>query len=151
MTARSAAVRALLTVHERGGYSNIVLDELLTDCELKAADRALASRLLYGVTERRLTLDYLLNHTASTPVKMMDPAVREILRVAVYQLVYMDKTPAFAAINEAVEQARQLGFGRLSGFVNGVLRQIQRGYDELLSNLPATDKGLEVRYSIPRH
>jgi len=151
LTARSAAVRALLTVHEKGGYSNVVLEELLSDCDLGAADRALASRLLYGVTERRLTLDYLLNHTASTPVKMMDPAVREILRVAVYQLVYMDKTPAFAAINEAVEQTKQFGFGRLSGFVNGVLRRIQRGYAEMLENLPTTDKGLEIRYSIPRH
>ena len=102
MTARSAAVKALLAIHEQGGYSNIVLDELLSSVELSAADRALASRLLYGVTERRLTLDYLLNQTASTPVKMMDPVVREILRVGAYQLVYLDKTPAFAAINEAV-------------------------------------------------
>lgn len=150
MTARNAAVRALLSIHEQGGYSNIVLDELLSTCELSAADRALASRLLYGVTEHRLTLDYLLNHTASTPVKMMDPAVREILRVAVYQLVYMDKTPAFAAINEAVEQTKQFGFGRLSGFVNGVLRHIQRDFGKLLSELPGTDKGLEIRHSLPR-
>lgn len=151
MSARDAAVRALLVIHEQGGYSNIVLEELLSDCELNAADRGLASRLLYGVTERRLTLDYLLNHTASTPVKMMDPAVREILRVAVYQLVYMDKTPAFAVINEAVNQTKQFGYSRLSGFVNGVLRNIQRGCGKLLSDLPDTDKGLEIRYSIPRH
>ena len=151
MSARSAAVRALLSVHEHGGYSNIVLEELLSACDLNAADRAMASRLLYGVTERCLTLDYLLNHTASTPVKMMDPEVREILRVAVYQLVYMDKTPAYAAINEAVEQVKQFGFGRLTGFVNGVLRKIQREHSALLEQLPTTDKGLEIRYSISRH
>ncbi len=150
MTARSAVVRALLTIQEDGGYSNIVLDELLESAALPVADRALASRLLYGVTERRLTLDYLLNQTASTPVKKMQPAVREILRVGAYQLVFMDKTPAFAAINEAVEQTRQFGCGRLSSFVNGVLRQIQRGYEKLLADLPATDKGLEIRYSVPR-
>ena len=94
MTARDAAVRALLTIQEQGGYSNIVLDELLQSADLAAEDRALASRLLYGVTERRLTLDYLLNQTSKTPVKMMDAPIREILRVGVYQLVFMDKTPA---------------------------------------------------------
>ena len=150
MTARDAAVRALLAVQEKGGYSNVVLDELLESVELSVKDRALASRLLYGVTERRLTLDYLLNQTASTPVKKMAPAVREILRVGVYQLVYMDKTPAFAAIDEAVGQTRRFGCGRLSGFVNGVLRQVQRNHTDLLEELPATDKGLEIRYSMPR-
>lgn len=150
MTARSAVVRALLTIQEDGGYSNIVLDELLENAAVSAADRALASRLLYGVTERRLTLDYLLNHTASTPVKNMQPAVREILRVGAYQLVFMDKMPAFAAIHEAVEQTREFGCGRLSSFVNGVLRQLQRGYGKLLADLPTTDKGLELRYSVPR-
>ena len=150
MTARDAAVKALLTVQEQGGYSNIVLDELLQSADLSAQDRALASRLLYGVTERRLTLDYLLNKTASTPVKMMDASIREILRVGVYQLVYMDKTPAFAVINEAVGQTRCFGCGRLSGFVNGVLRQVQREFARLLEELPANDKGLEMQYSMPR-
>ena len=150
MTARDAAVKALLAVQEQGGYSNIVLDELLQTADLSAQDRALASRLLYGVTERRLTLDYLLNKSASTPVKMMDASVREILRVGVYQLVYMDKTPAFAVINEAVGQTRRFGCGRLSGFVNGVLRQVQRESMHLLEELPTTDKGLEIHYSMPR-
>lgn len=150
MTARDAAVKALLTVQEQGGYSNIVLDELLQSVELSASDRGLASRLLYGVTERRLTLDYLLNQTSSTPVKMMDPIIREVLRVGVYQLVYLDKTPSFAAINEAVKQTRRFGVGRLSGFVNGVLRQIERGHGKLLADLPTNDKGMEYRHSLPR-
>ena len=150
MTARGAVVRALLTIQEDGGYSNIVLDELLEKTDLAVADRALASRLLYGVTERRLTLDYLLNKTASTPVKKMQPAVREILRVGAYQLVFMDKMPSFAAINEAVEQTRHFRVERLSSFVNGVLRQIEREHQNLLSVLPSTDKGLELRYSVPR-
>ena len=150
MTARDAAVAALIKIHERGGYSNIVLDEMLEESDLSGSDRAFASRLLYGVTERRLTLDYLLNRVSSTPVKMMDVAVREILRVGAYQMVYMDKTPAFAAINEAVGQTRTFGCGRLSGFVNGVLRQVQRQYGILLEELPNNDKGLEIRYSVPR-
>ncbi len=150
MNARDAVVTALLKIQEQGGYSNIVLDEMLEHTAMADADRGFASRLLYGVTERRLTLDYILNKTSNTPVKQMDAAVREILRVGVYQLVYMDKIPSFAAINEAVGQTRTFGCGRLSGFVNGVLRQAERRYAELLAELPQTDKGLEIRYSVPR-
>ena len=128
MRTRDAAVAALLKIQEQGGYSNIVLDEMLEHTAMSDADRGLASRLLYGVTERRLTLDYLLNNTSKTPVKRMDAAVREILRVGAYQLVYMDKIPPFAAINEAVGQTRTFGCSRLSGFVNGVLRQVHREY-----------------------
>ncbi len=150
MNARNAVVAALLKIQEQGGYSNIVLDEMLEHATMADADRAFAARLLYGVTERRLTLDYLLNKTSSTPVKQMDAAVREILRVGAYQLVYMDKIPPFAAINEAVGQTRTFGCGRLSGFVNGVLRQVERRYVDLLAELPNNDKGLEIRYSVPR-
>lgn len=150
MKARDAVVAALLKIQEQGGYSNIVLDEMLEHATMADADRAFAARLLYGVTERRLTLDYLLNKTSSTPVKQMDAAVREILRVGAYQLVYMDKIPPFAAINEAVGQTRTYGCSRLSGFVNGVLRQVERRYGELLAELPNNDKGLEIRYSVPR-
>ena len=149
MTSRQAAVTALLRVQEQGGYSNIVLEELSELDTVSASDRALTVRLLYGVTERRLTLDYLLNMTSTTPVKKMHPTVREILRVGVYQLVFMD-TPSFAAINESVELARRMGQTRLTGFVNGVLRRIATDADVLLSALPSTDKGLELQYSCPR-
>lgn len=150
MKARDAAVAALLKIEEQGGYSNIVLDEMLEHSDLSDADRGFASRLLYGVIERRLTLDFLLNHVSSTPVKKMDATVREILRVGTYQVVYMDKIPPFAAINEAVGETRTFGCARLSGFVNGVLRQVHREYETLLDAVPNTDKGLEIRYSVPR-
>ena len=130
MTARSAVVKALMTIQEDGGYSNIVLDGLLESADLSASDRSLASRLLYGVTERRLTLDYLLNQTASTPVKKMQPAVREILRVGAYQLVFMDKMPAFAAINEAVELVKKYDDEKARPFVNGVLNALKNSLEE---------------------
>ncbi len=148
--ARHAAVTALLRIQEQGGYSNIVLDELLEHLSLPSSERAMTARLVYGVTERRLTIDYLLNKVSSTPVKQMAPAVREILRVGVYLLQFTDGVPAFAAINESVSLTRSFGCGRLSGFVNGVLRAVQREADRLLGELPDTDKGLEIRYSCPR-
>lgn len=150
MSARDAVVTALIKIHEQGSYSNIVLDDMLETVELSAADRAFASRLMYGVIEHRLTLDFVLNYVSVTPVKEMKPAVREILRVATYQIIFMDKVPNFAAINEAVEQTRRFRCSRLSGFVNGVLRQVGHQYDDLLCSLPDTDKGLEIRFSIPR-
>ena len=76
--ARRSAVAALMRIHEQGGYSNIVLDELLENSSLISSDRAMIARLVYGVIERRLTIDYLLNKLSSTPVKQMTPAVREI-------------------------------------------------------------------------
>lgn len=149
-SARHAAVVALLQIQQEGGYSNIVLDEMLHKLPLSENDRRLTTRLIYGVIERRLTIDFLLNRLSSVPVIKMESSVREILRVGVYQLQFMDKTPAFAAINESVELTRSMGFPRLSGFVNGVLRAVQREGDALILSLPATDKGEELRTSCPR-
>lgn len=149
MNPRQAAVTALLRIQEQGGYSNIVLEELLEQTKVSPADRALTARLLYGVTERRLTLDFLLNRCSDTPVIKMQAPVRELLRVGTYQLVFTD-IPSFAAINESVELARRLGFARLTGYVNGVLRRVAAEAGDLLATLPTTDKGLELRYSCPR-
>ena len=85
-SARRAALSALLEVDRRGGYSNEALDTLLKAGQLSDEDRALASRLLYGVVERRLALDYLLSVFSSMPLKKMHPVVLEILRCGIYQL-----------------------------------------------------------------
>lgn len=148
--ARDGAVTALLSVQEQGGYSNIVLEELLKGQTVNAADRAYMTRLVYGVTERRLTIDYCLNKLSSMPVIKMDATIREILRIGVYQLLFMDKTPDFASVHESVELARRRGYARLTGYVNAVLRAVQREGESLLSALPSNDKGLELRTSCPR-
>lgn len=148
--ARQAAVRALLQIDTAGGYSNVVLDNLLENVSLSSADRALASRLVYGVVERRLTLDYLITACSSVPLKKMHPIVREILRCGVYQLVYMEKVPPAAAVNESVKLTRVMKQHAAAGFVNGLLRGVDRKKAELLDGLPDTDEGLEIRYSCPR-
>ncbi len=146
---RAVAAHTLAEFHRRDGYSNAVLDELLGRDTFLMMDRALLSRLFYGVIERRMTLDFLLSECSSTPIKKMHPLVRETLRVAVYQLVYMDRIPPSAAVNEAVTAVRQLKQAHAAGFVNGVLRAVTRKKDELLAQLPETDEGLSVRYSCP--
>ncbi len=146
---RVAVVQALTELHRRQGYSQIMLDQLLRTSALSESDRTLASRLFYGVIERRITLDYVLSRASSVPMKKMHPVVRESLRVALYQLLYMDKIPASAAVNEAVAGVRQLKQGHASGFVNGVLRGILRKRDTLFEDLGDNDEGLSVRCSCP--
>lgn len=147
--ARIAVTQALAGLHREKRYSNIVLDELLKTGELSAKDRAFASRLFYGVIERCITIDYVLEHASSIPLRKMHPLVLETLRVAVYQLLYMDKIPPSAAVNEAVSGVRRLKQGNASGFVNGVLRSILRSRDTLFADLSAGDTALSVIHSCP--
>ncbi|MBR2338623.1 MAG: 16S rRNA (cytosine(967)-C(5))-methyltransferase RsmB [Clostridia bacterium] len=150
VSVRAAAASALADLHRRQGYSNIVLDELLKAAPIGDADRALLSRLFYGVIERRLTLDYVIGGCSSTPVRKMHPLVRETLRVAAYQILFMDRIPVSAAVNEAVTAVRTLKQGHTAGFVNAVLRAVSRRRDCWTEELPAGDEGLSLRYSCPR-
>lgn len=142
--ARRAAVEALIRIHRDGGYSNIVLDTVLRSGEFSPQDKALLSRLVYGVVERRLTLDYVINAVSSMKLRKMHPTVRDILRVGVYQLLYMDKVPDSAAVNESVKLAKAMGQGKASGFINAVLRNTQRQRATLLDGAPS-----DVLYSVP--
>ena len=149
--ARRAAVTALARVHREGGYSNIVLDTLLEQEDWREEDRAFASRLFYGVIERRLTLDYVLAAHSSIKLKKLHPTVLEILRVGCYQLLYMDRVPAPAAVSEAVKLTRAMKQERSAGFVNAVLRAVDRDRVHLFDRLPEGDEGLAVRTSCPVH
>lgn len=148
--ARRAAVQALTQVHRAKGYSNIVLDQQIRAQEMEPADQALFSRIFYGVIERRLTLDYVLSECSSVPLHKIHPTVLEILRTGLYQLLFLDKIPPSAAVNEAVNLTKSMGQSKASGFVNGVLRGAIRRQGEILGKLPDTPDGWEIRYSCPR-
>lgn len=122
---RTLAVKALLRVNE-GGFSNIVLDALLSGAQLEHRDRAFVSALFYGVLERCITLDKIIKKYSAKPLESLEPAVLECLRIGFYQLIYMNSVPDMAAANETVEAVKQLGFGKASGFVNGILRSFIR-------------------------
>ena len=148
--ARAAALQALLQVEESEGYSNIVIDKTIRQMALPPREAALASALFYGVLEKRIAIDWALNRFSKKPVEKLDAPVRELLRLAVYQLLYMDKIPDSAAVNEAVKACRQAGKSSASGFVNGVLRNFLRHRETL--PWPETGvEGLAVRYSCPAH
>lgn len=126
MSARETALAALLRVDENEGYSNLVLDKALRDSNLDDRDRALVTALFYGVLERRITLDAALEPYLARRKEKRDPVVWEILRMAAYQIYYMDKIPDSAAVNEAVTLAKAAGKGKAAGFVNGLLRSLLR-------------------------
>jgi 16S rRNA (cytosine967-C5)-methyltransferase len=130
-TARSAALRALLRVEKENGYSNLVLDGALEGLPFGSRDRALATAIFYGVLEHRITLDYIIGLYSRIPVLKLSPAVREILRMGVYQIRYLERVPNSAAVNESVKLAKTNGETRAAGFINAVLRALLRGPDRI--------------------
>ncbi len=145
---RTLAVKALLRVNE-GGFSNIVLDALLSGAQLEHRDRAFVSALFYGVLERRITLDKIIKKYSAKPLDSLEPAVLECLRIGFYQLIYMNSVPDMAAANETVEAVKQLGFAKASGFVNGIIRSfIRDGKKFDFSRLDKIGR-LSAEYSAP--
>ena len=147
--ARMTALRGLSEVFGQGGYSNLVLERLMRNNELSGQERAFCTALLYGVVERRITLDWVLGRYSRQPVEKLSPAVRDILRMAVYQLLYMPSVPESAAVNEAVKETRQMKVASAAGYVNGVLRSFLRDGKKLA--LPRDPLAtLSVQYSVPQ-
>ena len=153
---RETAFQVIYKVLEEGEYSHVVLRQtLLLEKDAEKRDRAFVTRLVEGTLERLLTLDYILNQVSKTPVKKMKPVIRTILRMSVYQLLFMDSVPDSAVCNEAVKLVKGKGFQGLAGFVNGVLRNVARSKDKWLSDETYPDrkktgaKYLSVRYSLP--
>ena len=145
---------------------NIVLDDVISILEDKnplhkvllsslrgiedARDKSFAARLVRGTVERALSLDIIIDGVSSIKTAKQKPIIRNILRTAVYQIVFMDGVTDFAAVNEAVKLAGKRGFRSLNGFVNGVLRTICRKKDDIISALNAEGrKNFSFRYSVP--
>ncbi len=141
---RELALDMLLAIDRDGQYSHLVLRDVLDKYQyLSKQERAFLTRLTEGTIERMLTLDYVIDQFSKTKVKKMKPLIRELMRLSVYQIMYMDGVPDAAVCNEAVKLARKRGFSGLSGFVNGVLRSVARGWKNV------TFQNESVRYSVP--
>ncbi len=124
---RNIVLTMLVETLEKGGFSHIVVNDTFSENDLNGQERAFITRLFTGVLERLILIDSIINNYSKTNTQKMKPVVRNILRLSVYQMFYMDSVPDHAAINEAVKLAKKKGFGGLTGFINGVLRSIQRG------------------------
>lgn len=142
-SARQTAVEALLRV-DRGGYSQLTLDSVLQRERLSQKEAAFASALFYGVIERRLTLEHCISAYARHP---LSDTVAAILRVAVYQLLYMESVPAHSVVDEAVQMAKRMNQRAAANMVNGILRSFLRDGCAIPKVRGALSACLAVEYS----
>lgn len=149
--AREAALAVLYEVNEKGAYSNIALNRQLESGNLQGIDRAFVTELVYGVLKWRLTIDRTIQNFSNIKLKKISPWILNILRLGVYQLLYMSKIPESAACNESVKLASKHGHNASRGFVNAVLRNIARNRDDLKLTESIGDRVqyLSVKYSHP--
>lgn len=147
---RQVAVELLMEIEHKALLSSDAVFNLSNQHALSAEDRRLAVRLIYGVLEQKLLLDYWLQQVSRTKLSKLDPVIHMILRVSLYQLLFMDRIPESAVVNEAVKMAKKKG-QHLSGFVNGVLRNFQRSRASLKPPVRSENeiKYLSVMYSHP--
>lgn len=123
---RELAVEILLKVETRKAYADILLDHLLKRTALPARDRALLTQLVYGTLRWRGRLDWHLNRSLSRSLAGTKPYLKNLLRLTLYQLLFLDRVPAYAAVNEAVELAKKRGGEKAGGLVNAVARALLR-------------------------
>lgn len=116
----------LVETLEKQGFSHILLQDVYSQNDLDQKEKAFITRLYLGTLEQVLFLDYVIDQHANIKVAKMKPVIRNILRMSLYQMLFMDSIPDHAAINEGVKLAEKRGFRSLKGFVNGILRSVQR-------------------------
>ncbi|KMW11590.1 16S rRNA (cytosine(967)-C(5))-methyltransferase RsmB [Enterocloster citroniae] len=142
---REIVLDILTEVLERGSFVHLVLNQALQKYQyLDKPDRAFITRVTEGTLEYLLQIDHIINRYSKTKTEKMKPLIRNLLRMSVYQILYMDRVPDSAACNEAVKLAVKRHFSGLKGFVNGVLRTVSREKDSLVFDTPS------LAYSIPQ-
>lgn len=139
-TARQTALAALYEIEYGGAYSNIALKDVLKKAELSSRDSALATALVYGTLSNKRLLDYMIAELSSIKLKKLSKYILLIVRMGIYQLKFMDKIPASAAVNESVKLAKRYGHRASAGYVNGILHRAAETDFEM-------PKDIAVKYS----
>lgn len=148
--AREAAVFALERTRRDGAWSSALSDAMKTKYDLDSRSLSLAVSISLGVLQSTALLDYYIDLNSKSASKI-EPKVRDIMRSGAYQLIFMDKIPASAAVNESVALCKKLGYSRTSGFCNAVLRKIASCADKLPEPPgKGTAQYLSVKYSHPQ-
>ena len=150
MSARSVALEGLRRCRRDSAWSDAVLDGLIRADGLDRRDAALATRLCYGVQQNAALLDFYLSHWCSHPVEKLDPAVLDVLRLSAYQLLFLDRIPPSAVVNEAVALTKASGRAQAGRLVNAVLRRLAE-HRAALPEVPGagTPEYLATRWSHP--
>ena len=147
-SSRYLAMTVLEKVNTKGAFSNIVLNQTIEKENLSREDSNLLTEIVYGVIQRKRTLDYILMPYLNQK-KKIEQWVIQLLRLSVYQLYYLERVPDHAVLNEAVNIAKVRGHKGISGLVNGVLRNVLRGEKTDFSKISDPVERLGVQYSLP--
>lgn len=150
LSARELALNILKDIYENQAFSNIAIKRHLKD-KLNSQEENLVREIVYGVLENEIYIDYIISKASSIRLKKIHSTMLIILRIGIYQLVFMDKIPHSAAVNESVKLAKRYGHKGSIGFVNGVLRSISRDKDKFMK-IDVKDKidYISIKYSHPR-
>lgn len=149
--ARNIALNCLYKIDEENGYSNIVLDEYLNKYreKLNKKDINLISEIVYGTITWKLTIDSILQKYSKIKLKKMSCWVLNILRMGAYQIIFLDKVPKSASVNESVNLTKKYAF-RSSSLVNAILRKIEKADYEELKSIQDTSERISKVYSMPQ-
>lgn len=150
---RELVMEMLLEVTKKNAYSHVMIREVLDKYDyLSTQEKSFMKRVFEGTLERMIQIDYVINQFSKVEVRKMKPVIRVIMRMSVYQILFMESVPDSAACNEAVKLAKKKGFSTLTGFVNAVLRNVTRNKDAI--RYPDASKNREnyfsVVYSMPQ-
>lgn len=146
INAREIAMKVIYDVEFNGAYSNMALKKALADKDLTRQDRAFITSIVYGVIGKKITIDYVISKFSKLKLKKISKFILIILRMGIYQIMFMDKVPESAAVNESVKLAKRYGHGASAGFVNGILRNVLKNEIEYPSD---AIEYLSVKYSFP--
>lgn len=147
--ARLTVAKLLLKMESSGSYSNILLDSALTESGLSERDKAFAAALFYGVTERKMTLDYIIKQYCRMPFEKLETEAVVVLRMGIYQILYTS-VPESAAVNESVKLCKKLKLFSVQGFVNGLLRTFLRQEKAVSYAGLSIAERLSIQYSAPQ-
>ncbi|MBE6798701.1 MAG: 16S rRNA (cytosine(967)-C(5))-methyltransferase RsmB [Ruminococcaceae bacterium] len=147
ITARSVAVKVICDILSDKSYSNIAVDSALANANLSKKDSGLATTLIYGVLQRKITLERILEELNSKKGKT-DDYVSSALFVGLYQILFLDRIPESAAVNETVNVIKQSKFKFAAGFVNAILRKAAAGKTKILQSI-ADSRDISFKYSCP--
>lgn len=148
--ARELALKCLYKIEKEEAYSNIVLDKILEKNRdrLNDKDIGLISEIVYGVVTWKLTIDYIIQKYSKIKLKKISDWIINILRIGVYQIIFLDKVPKSAAVNECVILAKKYGI-KSTSFVNAILRKVNNSDLEELKNIEDEKKRISITTSMP--
>ena len=147
MNAREIAYKILLDVEKNKNYSNMSINKHFKDVKLSNQDRGLATEIVYGVIENKYYIDYMIDKLSKVKTNKMEIYVKTLLRMGIYQIIFLNSISDYAAVNETVNLAKKKN-SKVSGFINGILRNVIR-QKETIGDIKVKDDidYLAIKYS----